>query len=65
MLEVCGSSHGICCGFVDLKMLEEVADCSFSLGLDSLLIEIDLDIGCAVSLGFFDLKDPALLSKNT
>lgn len=63
MLEVCGTTDGVCCGFVDLEMFEEIADCGFSLGLDSLLIEIDLEVGCTISFGFFDLNDPSLLSE--
>ena len=45
-------------------MLEEVSNGRLSFRFDGFFVEMDLQVRCAVSLGLFDLKDAALLSKN-
>ena len=44
-------------------MLEEVSNGRLSFRFDGFFVEMDLQVRCAVSFSFFDLKDAALLSK--
>lgn len=46
-------------------MLEEVSNGCLAFGLNGLLVQMDLDVGCAVSFGLLDFEDATFFSKNT